>query len=106
MRKTKEKAADEDLLSKTKSFSIWEEEERKKWDEEGEKDNTTREEGEKKEEEGKKTELSQKEQDLERILEGSELKEEQDKIWNAYELWTERTDNIAMLQKSPVAKRG
>ena len=95
MRKTKEKAADEDLLSKMKSFSIWEEDERKKWDEEGEKDNTAREEGEKKEEEGKKTELSQKEQDLERILEGSELEEEQDRIWNAYELWTERTDNIA-----------
>ena len=94
MRKANEKATEEDLLYKMKSFSIWEEEERKKWDEEGEKENTTREEGDEKEEEGKKTETRQKQQDHERVFEGAELEEEQDKIWNAFELWTERTYNI------------
>ena len=92
MRNTKEKAAGEELVMQMKYISIHEEEEK---EEKEEKEDKRNEEGkEEGKEEERRTDKQLAQQDHQNMLDGNELEEEQDKVYNAFQLYMNRADNI------------
>ena len=92
MRNTKEKATGQDLLMQMKNISIQEEEEK---EEKEEKEDKRNEEGkEEGKEEERRTDKQLAQQDHPDMLDGNELEEEQDKVYNAFQLYMNRADNI------------
>ena len=89
MRNTKEKATGQELLMQMKNISIHEEE--KKEEKEDKRNEEGKEEGK---EEERRTDKQLEQQDHQNMLDGNELEEEQDKVYNAFQLYMNRADNI------------